>query len=309
MKRVLLSVLVIVALLMVGCNTPSESVTPEQVPSPVKTEAEKEVATEEATDEETSSEEKASEEADTTKEEPAKEEATGEPPAEDKPAEETQPPKEPEPRPAIFSASNLKITQSTDENETTYTVTVDVKNSGDLKGTYSLVCKVDGEKMDTISVDLSSNQKKTITLTEAQAHISLMAKQYKKQEINDRTCKVNVGYTSKTVTFPELEYMLQLLSSKGTIWNESTLGLTGKVKNISGISMEDVEAVVDTYNSDGELISTESTPIYRNPLESDQISDFEIDVIVKVQDMKTYMVWFKFKSGEKIPTDYSQWNK
>ncbi len=210
----------------------------------------------------------------------------------------------PEPEPARFVLGVLWVTPE-DASETSYTATVSVQNTGDLKGTYSLVSKVNDELMDSIEVELNPNQKKTIILTEAQVKVSSLAEQYKNLEIDEQTCTVSVGNKSASVTFPEEEYMLQYLSSRGTNYGGVELETTGQVKNISRTSLKDVEVVIEILDSEHELLYSSSKLIYRNPLEPGQTSAFEVVCSVNAQDVKYYNVYFRFKSGEIIPTDRS----
>jgi len=267
--------------------------------------AEKDLSKEETATEETDTSEEEKSEETPAEEKQAEDEPTEEEPAEDTPAEEAAP----EPKPATFRVSNLEATLTDNTSDISYLVKVAIQNTGDLRGTYSLVSKVDGERMDSIKVELSPNQKKTITLTEAQKQLSSMAERYKNQEIQDQTCKVSVGSRSKTITFPEIEYMLQLLSSWGTNYGGFELAVSGQVKNISGTSLKDVEAVVDLSNSQGEFLYSESKLIYRNPLEPGQTSSFDAVGVVEDHAIKYYKIFFRFKSGKRIPTDYSKWNK
>ncbi|MFC1954637.1 FxLYD domain-containing protein, partial [Chloroflexota bacterium] len=212
----------------------------------------------------------------------------------------------PEPKPARFSVSNLKITPSVDEDDSSYTATVDIQNTGDLRGSYSLVSKVDGDKMDSIKLDLNPGQKKTVVLPEAQACVTSMADQYKNMEITDRTCKVTVGFTNKEVTFPRLKYMLQAFAIDAINYANTELIVSGSIKNIGGTTLNDVEAVAVFLDSNSKLLEEGHNDIMRNPFEPDQISGFEVVTAVLAQNVARYYVYFRYKSGERIPTDYSQ---
>ena len=285
MKRILLSIVVMGVLLVSGCGAPTAMESPEQIPSPI------EALPEEAATEEPVAEEEA------TEEEAAEEEATEE--------EATQP----EPTPARFVATNLQVISAPEVSETSYSVTVDVQNTGGLKGVYHLRCKVDDEEMEPVRVELNPGEKKTIVLTEAQTKISSLAVKYKNGEIGQKKHVISVtALLSKTVTFPEPAYKLQLIRACGTQWSngDEKIVVDGEVKNISDESLSHVKALVELYTNDGKLLKTASKLIDRNPIAPGQTSGFGVTVHAYLRDVARYKLFFIFSSGDTIPTDRSE---
>ena len=282
MKRILLPILVIGVLLLSSCiviQAPGSDT--------------KEEVTEEPAPEETATEE------------PALKPAAKEAPTEEPTPEE--PITQPEPEPAKFELTNLKITPAPDVSETTYKVSVDIQNTGGTRGKYQIKSKVNDQEMDVIEVELDPGAKKTVTLIEAQKRISLLATQYNEGQVYQQTHTVSTGSLSQTVTFPKLDYKLQLLSSAGTLYGDEKVVINGQVKNISNESLKDVEAVIVSYDSEGAIIATMSNLIWRNPIEPGQTSAF--DVQSNAYFAKRYRIYFRFKDGDRILTDYSVWNK
>jgi len=278
MKRILIPILISVVLIMGACG----EVTEEQT---IKEEAtEEEVVEEEAIEEEVVEEEVIEEEV--VEEEVTEEEAA-----------------EPTPEPAKFVLNNLRITL--DESETEYSISVDITNIGGLRGDYQGRAKVDGENMDLINIKLDPGEKRTVTLTEAQNRISLLATQYKNGDIDQQECDISIGSCSETVTFPKPRYMLKLLYSRGMIGFGNRLAITGGVKNISNESLADVEVLIEFYDADQKLIATVSGLIYKNPLEPDQTSSFDIE---SSGPASNYLISFRFKGGNEILTDFSETN-
>ncbi len=75
----------------------------------------------------------------------------------------------------------------------------------------------------------------------------------------------------------------------------------GQVKNISGMSLEDVEVVVTYYDKDGNFITSDSALIDFNPILDGQVSPFIVYTIYNPA-MKTASIEFKFLLGGTIPT-------
>jgi len=77
------------------------------------------------------------------------------------------------PRPAEFEVSNLTVSPSEVTEGEKVTVTVDVKNIGEEKGTYTVFFKVDGVTFNTVETPLDGGESKTVAFTlveEAGAH-------------------------------------------------------------------------------------------------------------------------------------------
>jgi len=296
MRRTFLTVLVIGILMMSACSTP---VTEPDTPAlPDEKEATEEPATEEPAGEEPVDEEPTDEEP--ADEEPADEEPTDEEPATEEPAYQ-------EPKPAYFSRTNLQIEQTPEVSDTSYTVSVDVQNTGGMLGVCTLTPTVNGENVETIEVQLNPGQKKTVILTETQEKICSLAMDYKNTNIFKSKHEVALKGLRKTVTFPRPDYKLQLLVTQGKVINNDILEVTGRIKNISGEELKKVEVVAEFFTDEGELITSKRTMINRNPLPPDEISTFEVSH--NAINVGRYRVYFQFYAGDRIPTDYSQWNR
>lgn len=73
----------------------------------------------------------------------------------------------------------------------------------------------------------------------------------------------------------ENEYDLELLSLN--CYEEyGFFHITGEVKNISGKSLENVEAVGTTYTEDGTFVKSDSMLIEYDPVLNNQVSPFEV---------------------------------
>ena len=219
---------------------------------------------------------------------------------------------EAEPTPAKFVVTNLQVIPSPDVSETSYSISVDIENTGGLKGIYQLISKVDDEGMEPIEVELNPNEKKTVTLSGAQTEISFLAMMYRitekkgKHEI-EKEHVVSVDGLSVTVTFPEPPsepeptYKLQLLSTNDERAYDY-ITIYGQVKNISNESLENVMAVVEYYTSDGTFVKSDDALIDYNPILPNQTSPFEV-ITTDNPAIKRYSVSFKFLFGGTIPTE------
>jgi len=115
------------------------------------------------------------------------------PPTEEEqpPTEEEQPPAEPteEPEeetteppagsPAAFSVSNMSVSPDTVAPDETVTIMVDVTNTGESEGTYSVVLKVNGVEEATQSISLDGGETGQVVFTTA------------KDEAGDYTVEIN----------------------------------------------------------------------------------------------------------------------
>ena len=91
---------------------------------------------------------------------------------------------------------------------------------------------------------------------------------------------------------PELE----LLSKSGTIGEYGYSFVEGQVKNISGRSLEHVQAVVSWYTAGDEFITSDSALIEYDPLLPEQVSPFKVGTRTN-PEMKRYRVEFKQLMG------------
>ena len=109
--------------------------------------------------------------------------------------------------------------------------------------------------------------------------------------------------TFKEPTSTEPAYTLELLWSDATLWYPPVL--TGRVKNISDESLEDVEVMFLTYDSEGHFVCMMSALISKNPLLPGESSTFEVRLTECDGDaatIKMYSVGFRFLDGDMIPS-------
>jgi len=300
MKRVLLSVFVSVLLLISGCGAPSESEIPEQESPPVETEAVEEAPKEEPIPEKPATEEPVSQE-------PEPESPTTEEPIPKEPEPEKSVTK-PKPTPAKFVLTNLQAIPTPDLGEMSYGVSVDIQNTGGLRGVYTIMSKFWDEQMEPIEIELNPGQKKTVTLSEAQAEISSVAMIYKRGWIKQKEHPISAGDLSLTVTFPELDYKLHSTLTTGESlggFDGEYLIFKGRVKNISDESIKDVEVVVIAQGySDRVKVSINSSALIKhNPILPGQTSSFEVKLRLELPE--TYQIFFRFLNGDTIPTEYN----
>lgn len=83
--------------------------------------------------------------------------------------------------------------------------------------------------------------------------------------------------------------------------SESFVEVTGRVKNISGESLKNVEAVVEFEDRNGQLITTDSALIDYNPILPGQTSTFKV-IETYNPAMKKAGISFKDLMGGSIPT-------
>jgi len=219
----------------------------------------------------------------------------------------TEPPEPVKVTPARFTVTNLRVTLAPIASETPCTISVDITNSGGARGTYQLRCRVGNEEMETIEVQLNPGEKETVTLSEAESVILALATQYITGEIEENEHVLSADGLSTRVDLDELAppkptVMLQLL------WSRAMYGIgiliTGEVKNISDESLKDVEVVIEFYDKDRKLVQTVSSLIKKNPLKPGETSKFEFQAIQEAdvhQEGGVYNLYFRFRSGEKIP--------
>ncbi len=294
MKRMIFIIVLSAVLIFTGCATQSGITTGEEKVADEETNEEEDVV-EEVTDED---------DAEKITEESSIDEVIEKVDTEKEVIEE--PVAEPKPPAAKFKPSNLQITHTPEVSETSYTVTINVQNTGDLKGIYRFKPKVNDELLETtVEVELSPGQSRNITLTEVEELICSFAARYKNGEIFKQTHSVRVEGCYEKITFPKVEYLLQLLSTFGQKYGEEQIVMHGQVKNISEKNLDDVEAVIELFSENGELVSTMSKLIARNPIEPGQTSSF--DVTDYSREAKRYIVYFRYKEGDRIPVDYGEY--
>ncbi|MBK9526998.1 MAG: hypothetical protein IPO41_01435 [Acidobacteria bacterium] len=100
--------------------------------------------------------------------------------------------------------------------------------------------------------------------------------------------------TSSKSSSPELK----VLSKKGTI-EYSFVTVEGQVQNISGASLEAVQAVVTHYDGNGSFVTSDSALIEYNPLLPGQTSPYKV-LTRHNPAMKTFNVEFKHILGGEI---------
>lgn len=101
------------------------------------------------------------------------------------------------------------------------------------------------------------------------------------------------------------EYQLELLSSSLTSASEGYLRTEGQVKNITGQSLENIEAVVQLFDANDEFITSDSAIIDFNPILPGQTSPFQVTT-PKNPKIERYSISFKILLGGTIPTKDSR---
>ena len=91
---------------------------------------------------------------------------------------------------------------------------------------------------------------------------------------------------------------LKLLSARGTI-EYSHITVEGEVENISGEKLDNVQAVVMHYDSQNNLVTSDSALVEYDPLMPGQRTPFRVGTRYN-PEMKTYIVDFKFLMGGTI---------
>jgi hypothetical protein len=231
----------------------------------------------------------------------------------------TTPSPEPTATPAKFVVSNLKVVAASDLGEGYYHITVDIENTGGLKGAYQLKAGVDDEPMEPVEIELNPGEKKTVTLSGAESTIHTLAVRYQYGGLSGREHVVAIDGLSETVTFPQRTvsvpttpprtseppkpaYKLQLLFLQGLIIDQRWLQVTGEVKNVSGVSLKDVEAVITGLSKEGIVLKTASALLEKNPISDNQTSLFRVSADCGLGTTVTqYRIGFRFLSGETIP--------
>jgi len=99
----------------------------------------------------------------------------------------------------------------------------------------------------------------------------------------------------------EPTYKLQLLSMNDERAYEY-ITISGQVKNVSNESLDNVEAIVEFYTSDGTFVKSDEALIKYNPILPNQTSPFEV-ITTDNPAITKYSVSFKFLFGGTIPTE------
>jgi uncharacterized integral membrane protein len=108
--------------------------------------------------------------------------------------------------------------------------------------------------------------------------------------------KVQLNFTGSAQA-PRLE----LISSAGYHSMNGEMVVEGKVRNISGDLLRDIQAVVSWYDKQGNKVIDASSAIYLNPVLSFQVSPFRVSLPHNAK-MERYDITFKSPNGEVIYT-------
>jgi hypothetical protein len=94
---------------------------------------------------------------------------------------------------------------------------------------------------------------------------------------------------------------LELLSSTGYHSITGEMVVEGKVRNIGGDILRDVQAVVSWYDKDGNKLANANSNLYLSPVLSFQVSPFRVALPYNSQ-MERYDISFTTPTGETIYT-------
>ncbi|MBI3040249.1 MAG: hypothetical protein HYY80_01100, partial [Chloroflexi bacterium] len=226
-------------------------------------------------------------------------------------------------KPAEFVVTSLRVVPAPELGEGYYHVTVAIENVGALPGVYQLKCRVSDEEMAPIEVELTAGEKKTVTLTGAEATIRELAANYKNAKTDQREQVVSIAGLSETVTFPARPVVqptytpptkpavtppppapapvikLQVLYVEPHMEEGSYAYVAGEVKNISDESLANVEAVVNFYTNEGRLMNTLRAVIEQTPLLAGKKSRFKVAGYVDAT-VARYSLRFQFLAGDVI---------
>jgi len=207
--------------------------------------------------------------------------------------------------------TNLQVIPVPELGANSYRISVDVENSGDTATTYEIPLKIDDISVEyytindklaaPVQVELGPSQKKTVSLTTAEQLILGLGSLYKSGEIDQAEHTISVDVFMVTITLAESLYQLQLLSTTVERAN-GYLTVSGQVKNISSESLQNVQALIEYYDSDGLFIKSGEALIEYNPVLSEQTSPFEV-ITTDNPAIARYQVSFKFLLGNTITTE------
>lgn len=108
----------------------------------------------------------------------------------------------------------------------------------------------------------------------------------------------------RTQSTSEPVYMLELLSMNDTR-EYDFITIEGQVKNISLVSLDAIEAVVQFYDGNGKFVKSDSALIDYNPILAGQTSPFSV-ITTDNPEIKRYSVIFKYLFGGTLPTKDSR---
>lgn len=105
-------------------------------------------------------------------------------------------------------------------------------------------------------------------------------------------------------TDAEPEYLLELIAMNDTR-EYDFITVEGQVKNISGVSLDSIVAVVEFYDSNGDFVKSDSALIDYDPILSGQTSPFSV-ITTDNPAIKKYSTTFKYFAGGTLPTKDSR---
>jgi len=119
---------------------------------------------------------------------------------------------------------------------------------------------------------------------------------------------IDPGTTDNGISAPptdsEPEYFLELIAT--TYAREyDYITVEGQVKNISGVNLESIEAVVQYYDDNDNFVKSDSALIDYNPILAGQTSPFSV-ITTDNPAIKRYSVTFKYLFGGTLPTKDSR---
>jgi hypothetical protein len=162
--------------------------------------------------------------------------------------------------------TNLQVIPVPELGANSYRISVDVENSGDTATTYEIPLKIDDISVEYYTINT-----------------------------------ISVDVFTVTITLAESLYQLQLLSTTVERAN-GYLTVSGQVQNISSESLQNVQALIEYYDSDGLFIKSGEALIEYNPVLSEQTSPFEV-ITTDNPAIARYQVSFKFLLGNTITTE------
>lgn len=104
------------------------------------------------------------------------------------------------------------------------------------------------------------------------------------------------GYTSPQSTEPPLK----LLSMRDVESSQMYFRIVGEVQNVSNEKLSSIRAVITTYDSSDNLVSTEDALIEYNPLMPGQTSPYTV-LIRQNPEIKSYKINFIQGFGSTVP--------
>jgi hypothetical protein len=213
----------------------------------------------------------------------------------------TTPPAPPNPTPAIFKISNLRVVSRTEYLTNCYAFYVDVENVGGNAGMFKGYYQIDGsEKIDEPKpVLIGPGKKRPVELTGVQPAILQIGQSYDSGDIQEKNHLVQVGDLSITITLAD-RYKLKLLTDE---MNLEDMTISGQVQNISAETLDHVMVAVDFYSlMDDKYIRTEQALIENTSLSPNQISAFKVAYKGRDVPPGQYRIMFADTNGVIIRT-------